>query len=125
MGKGGPDQFGCIAAVPFIWFSAAIFEDVTVILRMDILGWAILLWVGIVNTAFAFVLYYEAMKYIEASRLQISLNMIAVWGILLSILVLGEGGIITPLQIIGGGLTIFGVIIAQWVRNSNRELMPN
>ncbi len=113
--------YSTLTAVPFIWISAAIFEDITVVLRMNLLSWALILWVGIINTAFAFVLYYEAMNYIEASLIQIALNLIAVWGVLMSIFVLGEGTIITPLQIFGGGLTILGVVIAQWFSKNRKS----
>jgi drug/metabolite transporter (DMT)-like permease len=69
------------------------------------------MWIGFVNTALAFMLYYESMKHIEASKVQIALNLIGVWGVLLSIPILGE--IISPLQILGGAITVIGVIMVQ------------
>ena len=84
----------------------------------------IITWVAIVNTVLAFVLYYESMKYIEASLVQIILNLVAVWGVLLSVTVLGET--ITILQIVGGILTVIGVIIAQMTqirKKSNIDLI--
>ena len=103
--------YSTLIAVPFIWLSAAFYEDVTVVLRLSLLSWVVVLWVGVINTALAFVLYYESMNYIEASKVQIALNLIAVWGVVMSFLVLGEA--ILPLQIFGGLVTILGVIIAQ------------
>lgn len=108
--------YSTLIAVPFIWLSAAFYEDVTVVLRLSPLSWVVVLWVGVINTALAFVLYYESMNYIEASKVQIALNLIAVWGVMMSFLVLGEA--ILPLQIFGGLVTILGVIIAQKSRKS-------
>jgi drug/metabolite transporter (DMT)-like permease len=113
--------YSIVAAVPLIWLSAAIFEDITVVFRLSFVSWILILWVGVINTAFAFVLYYDAMNHIEASQVQIALNLIAVWGVLMSIFVLGEASIITPLLIIGGGLTILGVVIAQWMHRSHNS----
>ena len=103
--------YSTLAAVPFLWLSVAIFEDLSVLLTLSLQAWVIVLWVGIVNTAFAFVLYYESMKYIEASKVQIALNLIGVWGVLMSIPILGET--ISLFQILGGAVTIFGVIMVQ------------
>ena len=75
--------------------------------------------VAIVNTVFAFILYYESMKYIEASRVQITLNLIGVWGVLMSVIVLQET--VTPFQIIGGFLTMVGVVIAQMMSAAKKS----
>ncbi len=103
--------YSSLFAVPFIWISATLLDDVTVLLTMSVQAWLVLLWVAIVNTVIAFILYYESMKHIEASLVQIMLNLIAVWGVLLSIFALHET--ITYLQISGGAITVLGVIIAQ------------
>lgn len=103
--------YSTLVAVPFIWISAVFLEDVTILFRMSTMAWVIVLWVAIVNTVLAFILYYESMKYIEASRVQITLNLIGVWGVLMSVIVLQET--VTILQIAGGFLTMVGVVIAQ------------
>ncbi|MHA2242757.1 MAG: DMT family transporter [Candidatus Thorarchaeota archaeon] len=108
--------YSSIFAVPFIWLSAVLIEDITVLLSLSTEAWIIVFWVAIVNT----ILYYESMKYIEASRVQIALNLIAVWGVIMSVLVLGEQ--ITFFQIIGGFLTVVGVIIAQTLMNGTKNL---
>lgn len=114
--------YSTLIAVPFIWISATLLDDVTVLLTMSMQSWLIVLWVAIVNTVIAFILYYESMKHIEASLVQIMLNLIAVWGVLLSIFVLHET--VTYLQIFGGIITVIGVIIAQMTharRKSNKN----
>lgn len=111
--------YSTLFSVPFIWISAAIFDDVTVLLTMSVEVWLIVFWIAIVNTVIAFMLYYESMKYIESSRVQIALNLIGVWGVIMSIFVLGE--IVTLLQILGGFLTIIGVVIAQITQIHRKE----
>jgi drug/metabolite transporter (DMT)-like permease len=121
--------FSTLIAVPCIWICAIVSEDVTVIFRLSLNAWLIIVWVGVVNSVIAFILYYESMKYIEASRVQIALNLISVWGVLMSVLVLGETT--SVIQIIGGALTIIGVIVAQRMihdntqKNSKTELDSN
>jgi drug/metabolite transporter (DMT)-like permease len=111
--------YSTLIAVPFIWTSALILEDVTVLFRMSAMAWIIMLWVAVVNTFLAFILYYESMKYIEASRVQITLNLIGVWGVLMSVIVLDET--VTALQIVGGFLTMVGVVIAQMMTKKTDE----
>ncbi len=103
--------YSSLLAVPFIWTSAFLLEDTSILLSLSSDVWLAVTWVAIVNTFIAFVLYYESMKYIEASRVQIALNLIGVWGVLMSVLILGESTSI--IQILGGVITIIGVIIAQ------------
>jgi drug/metabolite transporter (DMT)-like permease len=119
--------YSTLFAVPFIWVTAALFDDVTVLFTMSIEAWAVVLWVAIVNTVIAFMLYYESMKNIESSRVQIILNLIGVWGVIMSILVLNE--IVTFLQILGGFLTIIGVVVAQITqihhKSGKAPVLPN
>jgi drug/metabolite transporter (DMT)-like permease len=114
--------YSMLFAVPFIWVSAILLDDVSVLLTMSVRSWSVVMWVAIINTVFAFILYYESMKHIEASLVQIILNLIAVWGVLMSVFVLSET--VTTLQIFGGAVTVIGVIIAQMAqarRNSNKD----
>jgi len=110
--------YSSLFAVPFIWISASFLDDVTVLLTMSLQAWFIVIWVAVVNTVIAFILYYESMKHIEASLVQIMLNLIAVWGVLMSLLVLNET--VTYLQILGGTITVIGVIIAQMAQKQRK-----
>ncbi|MHA1137811.1 MAG: DMT family transporter [Candidatus Thorarchaeota archaeon] len=103
--------YSILFVVPIIWLSAVLLDDVTVLLTMSVESWIAVAWVATVNTVIAFILYYESMNHIEAGRVQIILNLVAVWGVLFSITILHET--ITLLQVAGGFLTVIGVIIAQ------------
>ena len=113
--------YSTLFAIPFIWISATLLDDVTVLLTMSVQAWLVVMWVAIVNTVIAFVLYYESMKHIEASLVQIMFNLIAVWGVLMSVFVLSET--VTYFQILGGTVTVIGVVIAQLAqaRRKNNE----
>ncbi|MFX0045719.1 MAG: DMT family transporter [Candidatus Hermodarchaeota archaeon] len=111
--------YSTLSAVPFLWITAIILEDVTVLLHLSLIAWLLILWVGVVNTAIGFALYYESLNHIEASKVQIALNLIAVWGVMMSIFVLGESA--TVLQLLGGALTVVGVMLAQRVRNGSES----
>jgi drug/metabolite transporter (DMT)-like permease len=98
-------------SVPFIWLTAALLDDLSALLRMSYVAWTVILWIAVVNTAIGYMMYYESMKYIEVSRVEILLNLIGVWGVIMSVLVLNE--VVVVLQIIGGAITIMGVVVAQ------------
>jgi drug/metabolite transporter (DMT)-like permease len=98
-------------SVPFIWLTAAWLDDLSALLRMSYVAWTVILWIAVVNTAIGYMIYYESMKYIEVSRVEILLNLIGVWGVIMSVLVLNE--VVVVLQIIGGAITIVGVVVAQ------------
>ncbi|MBD3159730.1 MAG: EamA family transporter [Candidatus Lokiarchaeota archaeon] len=105
-------------SIPFLWLSAIITEDLAILLTVSLGNWLLMLWIGIVNTAVSFALYYEAHRHIDASTIQIGLNMVAVWGVLLSVLLLAES--VTLLTLFGGALTVVGVILAQAFTKRNR-----
>ena len=110
--------FSTIFAVPFLWLSVVLLEDPAVLFQLSMTTWLVISWVGIVNSVIAFIFYYESMKYIEASRVQIALNLIGVWGLIMSVMVLGETT--SLLQITGGVLTIIGVVVAQRTLNAQK-----
>ncbi len=103
--------FSTLFAVPFLWLSAAIYEDLSVLPRLGPISWLVVVWVGVVNSVIAFIFYYESMKHIEASRVQIALNLIGVWGLVMAVFLLGEPT--SFLQVTGGALTILGVVVSQ------------
>ncbi|MHA1771466.1 MAG: DMT family transporter [Candidatus Thorarchaeota archaeon] len=103
--------YSTLIGIPFMWLSALLLEDPLTVFSISLGAWYILAWVSIINTVVAFILYYESMRYIEASLVQIGLSLIAVWGVLLAIIFLGEPAL--PLQLVGGGLTLLGVALAN------------
>lgn len=82
------------------------------------LDWASLAYLGIFGTAVGFSLYYQGIKKIGASRAGIFINLVPLFSILLSWLILGESVKLTVLA--GGMLVLTGVTLTN-LRKS-REL---
>ena len=55
--------YSTLFAVPFIWVSAILLDDVMVLFTMSLQAWAIVLWVGVVNTVIAFISYHTEGTY--------------------------------------------------------------
>ncbi|MBA4312512.1 MAG: hypothetical protein C0417_07760 [Chlorobiaceae bacterium] len=78
---------------------------------LTIYHWLGLLYLAIMTSIFAYVLWYYALSRIEATRVTIFMNLQPVLTTLLSVLLLGQS--ITVAFVIGGVIALSGVIIAQ------------
>lgn len=77
----------------------------------DAASWLAMVYMGALGTAVAFVWYYDALSRIGAARSAVFANFVPVFGVLLSVLLLGE-----PLHgatVAGGALVIAGVTLAN------------
>lgn len=74
-------------------------------------GWAIILWLGVVNTALAFFLWNHALVKLEAFEISILQNTMLVQIALMSLLLLGEH--ITVLKLISMTLVFVGALVVQ------------
>lgn len=79
------------------------------------LGWAIILWLGVVNTAIAFVLWNHALLRLEVFEISILQNTMLVQIALLSWLLLGEQ--LTLTKSISMALVFVGVLFVQLKRD--------
>ena len=77
------------------------------------LNWFSLSYLGIGGTAMGFSLYYQAIHKIGAARTGIFINLVPVFSVLLSWLILEEA--IKPIVIIGGLLILSGVSLTNYV----------
>lgn len=90
----------------------AIFEGLPGLLdEISLESWGALAFLGIFGTALGFTWYYRGINTIGASRAGIFINMVPVFGLLLSWLILGET--FKPSVITGGLLVLAGVILAN------------
>jgi drug/metabolite transporter (DMT)-like permease len=80
------------------------------------LDWASLAYLGICGTALGFSFYYLAIKKIGATRSGIFINLVPLFSILLSWLILGES--VKPIVLVGGFLVLTGVSLTNYRRNS-------
>jgi drug/metabolite transporter (DMT)-like permease len=73
-----------------------------------------LLYLGILGTAVAFVWYYTSIKRLGASVSAIFTNLVPVFGVLISVLVLGES--LLPSMLVGGAVAICGVMMVSLLK---------
>ncbi len=84
--------------------------------------WVIIIWMAIVNTAFAFTLWNHTMRTLTAIESSMINNTMMVQVPILAIIFLGES--ITPRQIVGMVVTITGVALVQFFRKAHPLPIP-
>ncbi|BHH84684.1 DMT family transporter [Desulforhopalus sp. 52FAK] len=89
-------------------FQQGLLSDLT---NITLPGWLSLLFLGVGGTAIGFSLYYHAIRKIGAARTGIFINLVPVFSVLLSWLILNEA--VKPIVITGGILILTGV----WLTN--------
>jgi len=80
-------------------------------------GWKVivsLLYLGVLGTAVAFVWYYTSIKRLGASVSAIFTNLVPVFGVLISVLVLGEP--LLASMLIGGAVAVCGVMMVSLLK---------
>jgi drug/metabolite transporter (DMT)-like permease len=101
----GTAMLGAVAAPHFGELSASQFDWKVVVS---------LLYLGILGTAVAFVWYYTSIKRLGASVSAIFTNLVPVFGVLISVLVLGES--LLASMLIGGAVAICGVMMVSLLK---------
>jgi drug/metabolite transporter (DMT)-like permease len=76
------------------------------------LGWGIIIWLGVVNTALAFFMWNDALQKLKAFEISILQNTMLVQIALLSYFFLGEQ--LTLMKIIAMSLVFIGVFVVQF-----------
>jgi len=79
-------------------------------------GWAIILWLAVINTAFAYLLYNHALKTLTALEMNVMFNLGPVGTALIAWPLLGEQ--LSAVQIAGMVMVILGVVGVQAGRES-------
>ena len=70
-----------------------------------------LLYLGVLGTALAFVWYYMSVKQVGASSASIFNNLVPVFGVAISVLLLGEP--LLTSMLVGGAIAIVGVMMVS------------
>lgn len=86
--------------------------DVFQITSISSLSWLSLAYLGVGGTAMGFSIYYKAIQKIGAARTGVFINLVPVFSILLSWMILGEA--IKPIVIAGGILILSGVTLTNY-----------
>jgi drug/metabolite transporter (DMT)-like permease len=81
--------------------------------------WGIILWLALVNTAFAFTLWNHTLRTLTAMESSIINGTMMIWIPILAVLFLGE--VITGKEIIGLVITGIGTLVVQLRRAPSRS----
>lgn len=100
--------FAMASGTVLIAGSAAVFEGLRLVSSQSL---AIILWLGVVNTAAAFFIWNRALAKVGAFEISILQNTMLIQIAVLSWLFLGE--ILTSTKMLGMGLVFIGVLIVQ------------
>lgn len=92
-----------------------LFSRLTSITMAD---WASLAYLGLCGTALGFFLYYQGIKKIGATRAGIFINLVPVFALLLSWLLLGE--VLKPVVLAGGLMVMTGVSLTNYRKALSR-----
>lgn len=80
----------------------------------SITSWGIIVWMAVINTAFAFTLINRSMQILQATETSAIINTLMIQVPVLAYFFLGER--ITPRQVFGLGVILVGVIMVQLFR---------
>jgi drug/metabolite transporter (DMT)-like permease len=79
--------------------------------QLDVVGWLIVVWLAVVNTAFAFTLWNHTLRTLTAVESSVVNNTMTIQIAILAIVFLGE--VLGPLQLIGLLLAATGAAVVQ------------
>ncbi|MEE8589700.1 MAG: DMT family transporter [Spirochaetia bacterium] len=106
-------------AITYACFIGTIALLVTALLEGGLIGiphysfamWLSLLYLGLMGTVLAFILYYQGIKSIGPSKTAIFVNFVPIWAMILGAIILGEA--ITLALILGAAMVIGGVFLTS------------
>ena len=90
---------------------ALIFGHLQSLINYPLVGWLSVLYMVFFSTIFAFSAWYKGIEQIGASRSSVFVNLVPVFGVLTSIVLLGET--LKLYEIVGGAFVILGVILTN------------
>jgi drug/metabolite transporter (DMT)-like permease len=86
---------------------------------INLQNWGIIVWLALINTAFAFTLWNHTLRTLTAMESSIINGTMMIWIPILAILFLGET--VTVKEIIGLGITGLGTLIVQLQKHPNNR----
>jgi len=118
--------YSSIAGATMLLFPALLEGLPDLFFNISVRSWSALAYLGIFGTALGFTWYYRGISAIGASRAGIFINMVPVFGLLLSWLILAES--FKPSVISGGLLVLGGVMLANssgWKKRGKHSTETN
>jgi drug/metabolite transporter (DMT)-like permease len=87
--------------------------------RLTVYGWVSVLQLALLGTVVGFVWWYEGVERLGASRAAVFVNLVPLFGVLLSALILSEKPTVS--QLAGGLIVVFGVGIGTLGGREDRD----
>lgn len=89
---------------------------------LDLQSWIIILWLALVNTAFAFTLWNHTLRMLTAMESGIINGTMLVWIAIFAVLFLNET--ITPKELVGLAATGLGTLVVQLRNTGSKTIQP-
>ncbi len=109
-----PAVAATITCLPLVWWEAGKGQ----MILPDTTGWLLILYAGLLPSLISQVLYIKGVEVIGANRAGLFINLVPVFGTLLSVTLLGET--LETFHILALALVLGGIAIAEWGKPPER-----
>ncbi|AEA46170.1 DMT family transporter [Archaeoglobus veneficus] len=99
------------AAGTFLLLPFALYEGIEDIFSLTPQAWASLLYLSVLCSVFAYVVWYAALSHMDATEVAVFVYLVPLFTAIMAVFLLGEE--ITPFIAVGGVLTIAGVYMVE------------
>lgn len=103
-----PALAATVTCLPLVWWEASKGQ----MIMPDTTGWLLILYAGLLPSLISQVLYIKGVEVIGANRAGLFINLVPVFGTLLSVTLLGET--LESFHILALALVLGGIAIAEW-----------
>ncbi len=110
-------SFASLAALILFIFSC-LPELISVPIPSDFAFWGSILFMGILGTGIAYAFFYKGVVELGATKSSLFMNLIPLFTVLTAF---PFGEMVTPIQLGGGAIIIFGLLIFGWSRVKNKK----
>jgi drug/metabolite transporter (DMT)-like permease len=103
--------YACLIGTAALAIPAVLEGGLAAVPQYSLEVWLSLVYLGLMGTVLAFILYYQGIKAIGPSKTAIFINLVPIWAMTLSTIVLGER--ITLPLVLGAAMVIGGVFLTS------------
>ena len=100
-----------LSLLPFLVYPP-IWQGLDTIGQLSTEGWLLVLYIGLISGTGAYLCWYWALRWLEATRVALFSYLIPVWGLIGAALILREG--ITWWLPVGVVLVVLGIVLSSW-----------
>jgi drug/metabolite transporter (DMT)-like permease len=114
-------SFASLAAL-ILFILSCLPELVSTPVPTDFAFWGSILFMGILGTGVAYAFFYKGVVKLGATKSALYMNLIPLFTVLTAF---PFGEIVTPIQLVGGAIIIFGLLIFGWSKRSSLKKSPS